>query len=101
MLCNVPLHFSPQPKNIEESQCKTATKKPEEIEDSCKDEIYEVVEMEATSSAKARYAPAQIPQEGTATATKPVHDIVESKEKIEETTAQADVENQETYVICA
>ncbi len=96
MLCNVSLHFSPQPKNIEESQCKTATKKPEEIEDSCKDELYEVVEMEATSSAKARYAPAQIPQEGTATATKPT-----PVEKTEDTTQQAEVENQETYVICA
>jgi hypothetical protein len=86
MPCNVSLRFSPQPKNIEESQCKTATKPPDsaKIEDSYKDEIYEVVEMEATSSAKARYGPAQIPQEGT-----------------EETTAQADVENQETYVICA
>jgi hypothetical protein len=97
------LHFSPQPKNIDESQCKTATKPSDsaKIEDSYQDEMYEVVEMEATSSAKARYAPAQIPQEGTATEAKPVHDIVESKEKTEETIAQAEIENQETYVICA
>ena len=31
------------------------------------DETYEVVEMQMTSSAKAGYAPAQTPQEGTVT----------------------------------
>ncbi len=96
----ISLHFSPQPKNIEESLCKTASKPSEEIEDSRQDEIYEMIEMAATSSAKARYSPTQIPQEGTTTVAKPVHDIIESEEKIEETTAQAE-ENQETYMICA
>ena len=31
------------------------------------DETYEVIEMQVTSSAKSRYAPAQTPQEGTVT----------------------------------
>ena len=31
------------------------------------DETYEVIEMQVTSSAKSRYAPAQTPQEGTIT----------------------------------
>ena len=36
------------------------------------DEMYEVVEMQVTSSAKTRYAPAQTPQEGTVNKTQPV-----------------------------
>ena len=36
------------------------------------DEMYEVVEMQVTSPAKTRYAPAQIPQEGTVNKTQPV-----------------------------
>ena len=35
------------------------------------DETYEVVEMQVTSSARTRHAPAQMPQEGTANKTQP------------------------------
>ena len=51
------------------------------------DEMYEVVEMQVTSSAKARYAPAQMSQEGS--------QHVES-EASKDSAAQE--ENQETYV---
>ena len=37
------------------------------VEEDEADEAYEVVEMQVTSSAKARYTPAQTPQEGTIT----------------------------------
>jgi hypothetical protein len=50
--------------------------------------MYEVVEMQVTSSAKARYAPAQIPQKGSAET-----QLDENKD------SAAREENQETYVI--
>ena len=43
----------------------TATEVKEDSES--QGEMYEVVEMQTTSSAKTRYAPTQIPQEGIAT----------------------------------
>jgi hypothetical protein len=55
------------------------------------DETYEVIEMEATSSGKARHALAQIPQEGSAE-TQPV-ETEASKNSAEEG------DNQEAYVI--
>ena len=85
------LNFSP-PKNSNESPCKIATKPSAEVEDLCEDQMYEVVEMQVTSSAKTRYAPAQIPQEGTVT------QPVESDVKPEGTAAQE--EDQETYMNC-
>ena len=85
------LNFSP-PKNTSESPCKIATKPSAEVEDLCEDQTYEVVEMQVTSSAKTRYAPAQTPQGDTATLP------VESEVKIEDAAAQE--ENQETYMNC-
>jgi hypothetical protein len=55
------------------------------------DETYEVIEMQVTSSAKARHAPAQIPQEGSAE-TQPVQTEA-SKNSAEEG------DNQEAYMI--
>ena len=55
------------------------------------DETYEVVEMQVTSSAKTRHAPAQVPQEGTANKTQPVE-----SEASKDSTAQK--ESQEAYV---
>ena len=55
------------------------------------DEMYEVVEMQVTSSANTRYAPAHMPLEGTANKTQPVE-----SEASKDSTAQE--ESQEAYV---
>jgi hypothetical protein len=52
------------------------------------DETYEVIEMQETSSAKARHAPAQIPQEGSA----------ETQTEASKNSAE-EGDNQEAYVI--
>ena len=70
--------FNSTPKNLDERPHKIitpvkATASAELKEDTePEDETYEVVEMQVTSSAKTRYAPAQMPQEGTANKTQPV-----------------------------
>lgn len=94
----MPFNFSP-PKDTYESQCKTATKPAAvEVEGSChEDEMYEMIEMQATSLAKSRYAPAQTPQEDTAT--QAVHKEA-AVMKTEADMQPAQEEGQETYIYC-
>ena len=51
--------------------------------------MYEVIETQVTSSAKTRYAPMQIPQEGT---------DIQPTEPITSKDSAAQEENQEAYV---
>ena len=89
--------FNSTPKNLDERPHKITTPVKAaasgELKEDTKpqDETYEVVEMQVTSSAKTRHAPAQVPQEGTANKTQPVE-----SEASKDSTAQE--ESQEAYV---
>ena len=90
------INFSPQPKNAEEGQLKIATKPSAKIEDSYEDEMYEVIEMQATSEklAKTRYAPAQMPQEGLVE----IQPIESENEASKDSAGKGDI-NQEAYEV--